>query len=56
MQNNYKLSSLCTKRELIFLRGLIMRIKNNRTLETELSLDPTEDCVGIVVGDRDERY
>ena len=31
-----------------------MRIKNNRTLETELSLDPTEDCVGIVVGDRDE--
>ena len=31
-----------------------MRIKNNRTLETELSLDPVEDCVGIVIGDRDE--
>jgi hypothetical protein len=31
-----------------------MHIKNNRTLETEFSLDPTEDCVGIVVGDRDE--
>jgi len=31
-----------------------MKIVNNRTLETQLSLDPTNDAAGIVIGDRDE--
>lgn len=31
-----------------------MKIVNNNTLDVELSLDPTEDSIGIVVGDRDE--
>ena len=31
-----------------------MQITNNRTLDVELSLNPTDNCVGIVVGDRDD--
>lgn len=31
-----------------------MKIVDNRTLETALSLDPTEDSIGIVIGNRDE--
>jgi hypothetical protein len=31
-----------------------MQVVNNRTLDVELSLNPTDDCVGIVVGDRDD--
>lgn len=31
-----------------------MRIKDNRTLDIEYSLNPTEDSIGIVIGNRDD--